>query len=94
MLSASIRTSIVVVGTETRERNMNRTALIEIRTSDTAWQARHVAGRDGRWVTQVTIVDESTVKATGRKVVHYEHSDMPKDRPNRFGFVPAEWVVG
>lgn len=66
---------------------------VEIRTSDAQWAQQHGApGRDERIVITVDSVERLTF--AGRDMVRFKlGAKLPSDWPNRWGMVPASWVV-
>ena len=64
---------------------------IEIRTTDTDWQARHPQGRDGRHIVNVDKAERLTF--AGVPMVRFHLDDLPRDFLNANVQVPAVWVV-
>ncbi|MEV7264689.1 hypothetical protein AB0N38_14165 [Micromonospora aurantiaca] len=66
---------------------------LEIRTSDAQWARQHgTPGRDERTVIKVDKVEPLTF--AGRDMVRFDlGAKLPSDWPNRWGMVPASWVV-
>ena len=64
---------------------------IEIRSTDTAWTARHEEGRDGRHIVNIDKAEHLTF--AGVPMVRFHLADLPRDYLNANVQVPATWVV-